>query len=853
MKKLLLSLLMLCFTLIVLAVPACPDSIQVEQPDGTLLWTRVHGDEFYHWRSTMDGHVLLRDSLQYYRYATVVDGTLVPSTMVAHDVTNRTADETQYLQANKTTIQNFVRAEIQVAQMVAKAEMELAMMSDAETIFATQSSVTPNGGIHGSRKVLTILMEFEDRRFTKTAADFNRLMNQESGMVDANKGSVRQFYREDSYNNLDISSTVVGPYTANFKSSYYKREQGGSTQQVRELVREALHRASEHGVDFSTLDGDGDGYVDCVHIVFAGRGLAQGQPSDGLIWEHKSYLASAIIRDGKKAKQYIITPELSYENTLAPIGTICHELGHILGAPDFYDTQNPDGSKYYATGSFDIMGGGSWNDGGHTPSHNNAYTKCFLFGWGAAEMITSATKTHQIPSSTLSPRFYRIDTQTEGEFFLVENRTKTNFDTYIPNAGLVVYHIHKDLAETIEDDDPVNSAHPLKCYIVNASAATNPTASQASYGTKSALRAFGGSNMFLTSSSTPSFKAWNGSSTGVNLCFIRQTGNNVEFTVNPQIQGSNQLCGENTYCIGGTVPGAASINWSYYSSIKASTLQPVLRISDKSSACATVQRGFEMVRTIDSSLINPPIIINPPIQMSTMAESAASSSFSLYKRPYVGEATLFATVSSGGEEYTMSKTIILPQNIQPGLDLKSQQRPIWVVGQTFSFTEKNCNSLLADQIKWYVRYPQATEDVVLIGRTVNIKPTQSGKLTIRIVNDCGCETQNETTYSFSVREQYVELQYANPTNGSVLQVQVVETPVSTESYLLSSAQTYTYDNDLQAYTLELWSGTLGRSRSITTTQRQVDIDIVGIPAGWYQLLLLQEGEIIEANNVYINH
>lgn len=37
------------------AVSACPDSIQVIQPDGTKLWTMVHGDEFYNWRSTTDG------------------------------------------------------------------------------------------------------------------------------------------------------------------------------------------------------------------------------------------------------------------------------------------------------------------------------------------------------------------------------------------------------------------------------------------------------------------------------------------------------------------------------------------------------------------------------------------------------------------------------------------------------------------------------------------------------------------------------------------------------------------------------------------------------------------------------
>lgn len=847
MKKYLLSLLVLSYSLLLFADSAYPDSIQVTQPDGTMLWIRIHGDEFYHWHSTTDGYILLKDSLQYYRYAKVVADSLIPSAIAAHNINNRSVNENQYLQSNAQNAKHFILAEQQAVGVRVRTERNSEMKLGEETTSGVKKVLNPNGGVHGKRKILTILMGFSDKPFTKTAADFDKLMNQKTGAVDRNKGSVWQFYKEDSYNNLDISATVVGPYTANFKSSHYQEKEGGDryAQTTRELVREALHRASKHGVDFSAFDGDNDGYVDCVHIIFAGYGMSNNP--EGLIWPHHYQLYSAIIRNGTKAKQYIVTPELYEENQIASMGTICHELGHVFGAPDFYDTQNPDENQYYATGKFDLMCNGEWNDDGRCPSHHSAYTKCFLFGWGTPEMITATTKTYQLPSSTLSPRFYRIDTHTDGEFFLLENRSKTNFDAFIPNAGLVVYHIHKDLPTAIEDNDPINSGHPLKCYIVNAAATGNPTASSASYGAHNASRAFSGSNMFFTSTSTPSLKAWDGSSTGVNLCFIRQSGNNVEFTVNPQIQGLSQLCGEETYCIGGNVPGSASISWRYSSPIKpASKLQPVLRIKDADSDCAIVQRGFEWVRPIDSSLINPPI--NPPIQMSVAAESSAS--LSGYKRPYVGNATLFVTVSSAGEEYTLSKTITLPQNIKPSLNINPLHRPIWVVGQEFSFTEQNCGSLPADQIKWYVRYPQATEDVVLTGRTVRIKPTTSGKLTIRIVNDCGCETKNEVTYTFSVSEQHVQLQYTNPANGSVLNVKVVNN--AAVNTLAAPMQTYMCDSEEKVYTIELWSGTLGKISSITTSQDQVNIDIAGLPNGWYQLLLVQDGEIIETDNVLLN-
>lgn len=54
MKKVLHFLLLFCCPMLVMADPACPDSIQVIQLDGTKLWTCVYGDEFYNWQSATD-------------------------------------------------------------------------------------------------------------------------------------------------------------------------------------------------------------------------------------------------------------------------------------------------------------------------------------------------------------------------------------------------------------------------------------------------------------------------------------------------------------------------------------------------------------------------------------------------------------------------------------------------------------------------------------------------------------------------------------------------------------------------------------------------------------------------------
>ena len=83
-----------------------------------------------------------------------------------------------------------------------------------------KSPVTTQIAVVGKNKrILTILIEFSDRPFTKTATDFDKLMNQESGTIEGNVCSVRNFYWEDSYGRLNVTSRVVGPFKANFKKA----------------------------------------------------------------------------------------------------------------------------------------------------------------------------------------------------------------------------------------------------------------------------------------------------------------------------------------------------------------------------------------------------------------------------------------------------------------------------------------------------------------------------------------------------------------------------------------------------------------------------------------------------------
>ncbi len=846
MKNISCCVFLLLCSLVVLADSAYPDSIQVKQSDGTMLWTKVHGDELYNWRSTTDGHIILRDEQKCYRYAMVKNDSLVPSDIMVHNKQNRDANEVTFIRDNAATVQKFLKAEQQVALMQRKEELSAINEENSEIAPQTTALVV------GKRKILTILMGFKDRPFTKTASDFDKLMNQKSGMVEVNYGSVWQFYNEDSYGSLDVSSVVVGPFVANFKSSYYKEGKNDGTQTSRELVREAIHRASESGVDFSQLDGDGDGYVDCVQVIFAGHGMSSGA-EDGLIWAHQSSLVSAIIRDGKKAKKYIITPELGSDDKIAPIGTICHEFGHILGAPDFYDRID-DEYEYCATGKYDLMCNGSWNSDGHRPSHHNAYTKCYLFGWVHAEVITNETKEYRISSSTLKPEVYRINTANGAECFLVENRIRVNFDRYIPQEGLVIYHIHKDIVSTIEKDKFINSRHPLMCYIVDAYAKHNPTSDPNSYGFLDSKRTFGiGDRTYYGNSSTPTCATWNGYGIGINLCFIKQNPDkSISFTVNPQIEGPAQLCKERTYSVTGVVPDRDTIVWSYKTDITPLPYTSVLKFPNgNKGASVTVKRGAQHIMLLDSI---PKMVANNVTQPITQSAEFVSPLDMAIDKPYVGTVTLYATIHSGNGTYTIEKKIELPENIQPQLSISSEPGTLWRANTMRTFTEIGCPNVEDEYIKWYVTHPQDTITHEFTGRSISVMPTKRGTLTIRVVNDCGCPTKNETIYTFSVmggtiiKPPFRFESYQNPVNTSSIAISI-ERNVDDETDVATFAVPY----ELPNYTIELWSELQGRVRTLTSNTEKVSLDVAGLPNGWYQLLLLQDGQLLDSGNVLLTH
>ena len=461
--RLIILALIFCLTEVSYAGAARPDTVVFTQPDGSKISITLKGNENIHWAVTPDGYTAVFDKKGFYVYAIHdKDGNLVPSGIVVHDPGSRTNEETAFI------------SKIQKGLYFSKQQTTVSSSRQKSTVTAkkAESSIFPS---KGTNNLVCILVSFQDVACVKTASDISALFNTPGYSYDGAQGSVRDYYKAVSYNKLDLNTDVYGPYTVSHNRAYYGSSTGAGT--TNDMVVEAIHLADGE-IDYTKYDNDGDGKVEGVFIIFAGLGEEAGGPEEA-VWSRSGGITDTCRHDGCSFYQYACTGELrDLSNNINRIGMICHELGHMLGAGDFYD--GGGAIKYQGTGYWDLMGDGEWNNGGITPAPPNAYNRTKTFKWATATLLNKAQKGVVLNNSAENPAFYYFETPMLDEYFLLENKSKIGFDSYIPGEGLLIYHKARYLDTT---GRPVNEMHPQNFYPVCASAGMNPTDDPTSYGT----------------------------------------------------------------------------------------------------------------------------------------------------------------------------------------------------------------------------------------------------------------------------------------------------------------------------------------------------------------------------------
>ena len=329
----------------------------------------------------------------------------------------------------------------------------------------------------GKRKGLILLVNFTDVRFqpAHTKSLLSRMANEEGFTYkDGHRGSLHDYFKDQSNGLFHLTFDVVGPVQLRHDMAYYGKDTldwRGSRSDVRagQMVAEAC-LAIKDSVNFRDYDWDGDNVVDQVLVIYAGYGQATGGGSN-TIWPHEwalqySDYGSVLRIDGLPLiNTYACSNELNPNSTsLGGFGTACHEFTHCLGLPDMYDTS---GKENLGMGFYDLMSAGNYNGKGYVPAGYTSYEKMFV-GWlTPQEMMRDTTITGMKPLSEHGEAFIIRNDANADEYYLLENRQRSGWDSHLPGEGLVVLHVDFDQTDWLTNRVNVNPQHQ-RCTLVPA-------------------------------------------------------------------------------------------------------------------------------------------------------------------------------------------------------------------------------------------------------------------------------------------------------------------------------------------------------------------------------------------------
>ena len=832
----------------VFASPADPTLRKVLQPNGDTISISLQGDEYGSWYEDDKGNIIALNNNKYWVYVNVENGQEILTTQTVSQISTP-------ISINRDSVFKSI--------LQKRANNYIKEMESFEEQTNSRSTTGKNAPLPatGVQKILTVLVQFEDVKFQNQTGIknlVNNMMNQADFQHPGqNKitGSLRDFYLQASYGQLDVRTTVIGPYTVSHNRAHYGAQTNSEEDtNRRELAREVMEMIDDD-IDVSQFDNNNDGWVECVHILYAGLGQDDTEHSStDDIWPHKGSLSGSVSADGVKMSRYMMTPE-KYGNHYRGIGTACHELGHILGAPDFYDTNYEEDGKFLGTGNWDLMAGGSWNSYNYSygpthvikamnPAHPNPYIKTEIFGWTSSVELLGSNRLYKIPSSELYNVIYKLSTSTSGEYYLLENRQGSG----LPGTGLVIYHVNAGIENVATDE--INIKHRQNLYVVDASNnLAKPTGSATSYDTinisNAPFKSTNSKNMYFTSESLPSNCDWNGDTTyNKNVCFISESLENgikfVKFVLNPEIEGPDVLCDSAIYSLK-HVPSEATIEWTYVRTSSMDALEVPVHIgSGQGTKSVWYKRGISMIGSIDNPIIDPDIPIVP-----------APTALELEEIPYSGFVDIKVKITLNGQTKSLTKTIYMPEKVEMNT-LNLGTINYWYAGTKKTITLKSPTDLdVVKDIEWYIELPGEAARYAH-GSSITVTPMSGGTARFIATYTKGCDDE----YMYHIKSyDVIELgswTYTNPASGSV-EINVMNGDAPDESGMRTMSVNNQQTPYMGAYRVELWHDVYGKVREMDVPENTptVTMSLEGVNSGVYVMRLIIDNQVVEASQLIV--
>ena len=265
---------------------------------------------------------------------------------------------------------------------------------------------------NGEWDIPVLMVEFTDAKFkpehtTQLIQDYLTKEGFTYSKNSNSRGSIRDFFVAQSRGKFKPNFKLLGKVTVNKPYTYYGADDPNNPAltdlNCEELPGDAMRAAKEQlqGVDFTQFskpapDTWHKAGIPLICLLYPGLPQSANPEKTDLIWPHQLdlnktegidiegvgvHLNSYFVGNelAERTKYDETTEEITTEEQLEGIGVFCHELGHALGLPDWYCT-NDSYKEDDAFGHWSTMDNGCYNGQTWVPVGYTAYERSYL-GW----------------------------------------------------------------------------------------------------------------------------------------------------------------------------------------------------------------------------------------------------------------------------------------------------------------------------------------------------------------------------------------------------------------------------------------------------------------------------------------
>ena len=414
------------------------------------------------------------------------------------------------------------------------------------------ATVSDSVVIDATNKVplIIIQIEFNDQQFKSDTATWSKKI------FGTSEGELNHYFNEISYGKLQFEKAKEsdgvkndGIITVRLNENHpgFVKDFNKSVKNFPTRIVEAI-KLTDSYINYAQYDTDGNNAISLkeLQIMFL---VAGGESATGVnpgVWARawslsEGFNATPPTLDGVRLMDYATHGTYSRfgeshfkHGRDATIGIIAHELGHAaLGLADLYDTKSVATSE--GIGNFGLMGAGNW--GRKNSTEYRGSTPIHMTGWSKIKsnfispiVINKDTQNQQFRGTSFKDyQLYKILTQRENEYFLVENRSNNGYDRGLFTlegdsdftGGLSILHIDDNL------EDNNNVYHKMvDIEEANNAVLDTPKDDETHRGHINNLFFSGNSDSF-TPTTSPNSNLYDGRDSRINITNISDVGNTM--------------------------------------------------------------------------------------------------------------------------------------------------------------------------------------------------------------------------------------------------------------------------------------------------------------------------------------